>query len=178
MANKERSSRNPTHGGRENEPQPTTGDLSRCVADPANNPRWLDSANGGLARPPTDNGEGGQLETSDVPQETSIMRNALAHRTEEIREATRRLRKQSATLRRRAAEIDRLRQAMMKLEAENARLSERHQSELEAKQAELSNLLAAYDQFEQESDTLLDELSQKNERLRAACKEQNKLSVL
>ena len=106
------------------------------------------------------------------------LREALALRTEEFRAATRQLREQSATLRRRGAEIDRLRQSIMKLEAENTKLAEERQEELEAKQAELSNLVAAYDQFEQESDALLDELSQKNERLRAECKVQNKLSVL
>lgn len=111
-------------------------------------------------------------------QETSAIREALALRTAEIRAATRKLREQSAVMRRRAAEIDRLRQAIVRLEAENTKLVEARQEELEARQVELANLLAAYDQFEQESDAMLDELSQKNEQLRAECKVQNKLSVL
>ena len=111
-------------------------------------------------------------------QETSAIREALALRTAEIRAATQKLREQSAVMRRRGAEIDRLRQAIVRLEAENTKLAEARQEELEARQAELSNLLAAYDQFEQESDAMLDELSQKNEKLRAECKVQNKLSVL
>ncbi|NND54653.1 MAG: hypothetical protein HKN56_06750 [Gammaproteobacteria bacterium] len=111
-------------------------------------------------------------------QEAMAIRETLALRTAEIKAATRKLREQSAVMRRRGAEIDRLRQAITRLEAENTKLAETRQEALEAKQAELLNLLAAYDQFEQESDALLDELSQKNERLRAECKVQNKLSVL
>ena len=78
----------------------------------------------------------------------------------------------------RGEEIELLRQAIAELESENARMAAEHRHELDANKAELRQLQAAYDQFEQQSDVLLNELEQQNERLRDECKRQNRRSVL
>ena len=75
-------------------------------------------------------------------------------------------------------EVARLRQAIVELEAENSRLIAEHQMALDARDADLENLQAAYDQFEQQSDELLDELDRQNARLRDECRIQNRRSVL
>jgi predicted nuclease with TOPRIM domain len=75
-------------------------------------------------------------------------------------------------------EIKQLRQTIAKLEAENARLIAKHERELDARRAELLDLKEAYDQFEQESDLLMNELEQKYERLRSRSRYQNPRSML
>ncbi len=75
-------------------------------------------------------------------------------------------------------EIERLRLAVSKLEREKSQLSRAHQQELELQQAALERLHDAYDQFEKESDNLLAELDQQNERLRDECRNQNARSLL
>ncbi len=87
-------------------------------------------------------------------------------------------RRQRATLRRRTDEIELLQQTIAKLEAENATLAARHQEELGAHRNELLEFQQAYDQFQQQSDSLLNELDQENERLRNECKVNNKRSLL
>ena len=52
------------------------------------------------------------------------------------------------------------------------------QQELERRRADLERLQAAYNQFEKESDNLLLELSEQNERLRDECRMQNSRSLL
>ncbi len=84
----------------------------------------------------------------------------------------------SAQLDERNDEIERLRQAVSKLQNEKSRLSLEHRQELESQQAELERLQGAYDQFEKESDSLLSELCQQNERLLHECKNQNPRSLL
>lgn len=76
-----------------------------------------------------------------------------------------------ATLARQSEKIDQLRQSIAKLRAENAGLTDRHEREL-------SELQAAYNQFEQQSDELLAEMDQKNERLMLEIKQQNPRSLL
>ncbi len=75
-------------------------------------------------------------------------------------------------------EIQRLRETVLKLRAEKDRLTLVHQEQLDTKTLELLDLQAAYEQFEQQSDMLLSELDQQNERLRAECKLQNRRSIL
>lgn len=75
-------------------------------------------------------------------------------------------------------EIERLRQAIRRLEAENAVLVARHERELEASRNELVDLQAAYDQFEEQSDLLLNELDRKYSRLLSEIKYQNPRSLL
>lgn len=87
-------------------------------------------------------------------------------------------RRQTATVRRRADEIELLQQTIAKLEAENATLAARHQEDLGAHRNELLEFQQAYDQFQQQSDSLLNELDQENERLRNECKVNNKRSLL
>ena len=84
----------------------------------------------------------------------------------------------SAQLDERNDEIERLRRAISKLEDEKARLDCVHRRELELHRAELKQLQDAYDQFEKESDSLLSELSQQNERLLDECRRRNVRSLL
>ena len=75
-------------------------------------------------------------------------------------------------------EIERLRRAVTRLENEVSRLDHAHQRELDERRAELQQLQDAYDEFEKESDSLLSELSEQNERLRDECRDQNARSLL
>jgi predicted NUDIX family phosphoesterase len=75
-------------------------------------------------------------------------------------------------------EIERLRQTIVKLEAENAQLTAEYQDELDAQRVELLELQQAYDQFEQASDLVLNDLEQKNERLRDESRYHSKRSML
>ena len=84
----------------------------------------------------------------------------------------------SAQLDERNDEIERLRQAISKLEDEKSRLDSVHRRELEQHRADLQQLQDAYDQFEKESDSLLSELGQQNERLLAECRRRNVRSLL
>jgi hypothetical protein len=84
----------------------------------------------------------------------------------------------SAQLDERNDEIERLRRAISKLEEEKSQRDCAHQRELELHRAELKQLQDAYDQFEKESDSLLSELSQQNERLLDECRRRNVRSLL
>lgn len=64
-------------------------------------------------------------------------------------------------------EIEDLRQTIANLEAENVRLAAQRKDELDAQEFEISALQEAYDQFQRESDSLLNELEKENERLRS-----------
>jgi hypothetical protein len=87
-------------------------------------------------------------------------------------------RRKSAILRRRSEEVERLRQRIAKLDEENARLTELHQNKLDAHRNELLEFQQAFEQFQQQSDLLMTELDQENERLRLECKLNNKRSIL
>lgn len=82
------------------------------------------------------------------------------------------------TLQKRSDEIEGLRQAIVRLETENASLIAEHQRELDARRVELLEFQKAYDQFEQQSDQLLNELDQQNERLRTESRRHNSRSLL
>lgn len=84
----------------------------------------------------------------------------------------------SAQLDERNNEIEQLRQAISSLENEKSQLDRSHQRELELHRAELERLQDAYGQFEKESDSLLSELDEQNERLLNECRYQNSRSLL
>jgi len=84
----------------------------------------------------------------------------------------------SAQLDERNNEIEQLRQAISSLENEKSQLDRSHQRELESHRAELERLQDAYGQFEKESDSLLSELGEQNERLLNECRYQNSRSLL
>jgi hypothetical protein len=70
------------------------------------------------------------------------------------------------TLQKHVDEIEFLRQKLARLEAENARLITQRRDILAAQKIEMLEIQGAYDQFQQESDLLLTELDQENQRLR------------
>lgn len=75
-------------------------------------------------------------------------------------------------------EIERLRKALSALKNEKSQLDRAHRRAVELHQAELQQLQDAYDQFEKESDGLLSELGEQNERLINECRYQNSRSLL
>jgi len=115
---------------------------------------------------------------ASLEHESRSIREALEHQVEEATGAKRQLRKQSATLLRHSEKIKQLRQTIAKLEAENAGLIATHERELDARRVELLEFQEAYDQFEQQSDRLMDELDQKYERLRGESRHLNPRSML
>jgi chromosome segregation ATPase len=84
----------------------------------------------------------------------------------------------SAQLDERNDEIERLRKTLSKLKNEKSKLGLAHKRQVALSQAELKRLQDAYDQFEKESDSLLSELTQQNERLLEECRHQNVRSLL
>lgn len=88
------------------------------------------------------------------------------------------LRRLSLQLEERNEEILRLRQTVSILENEKSKLDRTHQREIQLQRAELESLQNAYDQFERESDSLLSELGEQNERLLNECRYQNGRSLL
>ncbi len=101
-----------------------------------------------------------------VQQALKRIRETLARHLKELKDARRQLHEQSATLQRRNEENEQLRQTIVKLEAEIANLTTEHRAECDARRVELLQFQKAYDQFEQQTDLLLNELHQQNERLR------------
>ena len=77
----------------------------------------------------------------------------------------------SAQLDDRNLEIGRLRAALSSLESEKSQLDSMHRQELDL-------LRNAYEQFEKESDSLISELGEQNERLRKECRSSNSRSLL
>jgi len=120
------------------------------------------------------------ITTHDVrpEDESSLSRKRSASLGENDDSANQEERRKSAILRRRGEEIDRLRRKIAKLNAENARLTELHQDKLDSHRNELLEFQRAFDEFQQQSDLLLTELDQENERLRLECKVNNKRSML
>ena len=89
-----------------------------------------------------------------------------------------RLARLSIQLDQRDDEIERLRKTISKLQIEKSNQDRAYQQEVEVQRAELERLQVAYDQFEKESDGLLAELGEQNERLLAECRYQNSRSLL
>jgi hypothetical protein len=76
-------------------------------------------------------------------------------------------------LQKHSEEIERLQREIERLEAENVRLVAEHQNDLDARKTELLEFHDAYNQFQQESDLLLNELVEENERLRTEKSDKN-----
>lgn len=87
-------------------------------------------------------------------------------------------RRQAEMLRRCDDESYLLRQTIARLEAENATLVAQHQSELDERRDEMLEFQQAFDQFQKESDLLINELDEEVQRLRNACKLTNRRSLL
>lgn len=75
--------------------------------------------------------------------------------------------KLTAELEERNREIARLLERIGKLEAQNRKLREQHQREVDGRKNEVQLLRAAFSQFQRESDQLLSELDQENANLRS-----------
>jgi chromosome segregation ATPase len=101
-----------------------------------------------------------------VQQAFKRIRGTLARHLKELKDAKRQLRRKTATLQRRNEEFKQLRQTIAKLKAEIADLTTEHRAERDAQRVELLRFQKAYDQFEQQTDMVLYELDQQNERLR------------
>jgi hypothetical protein len=112
-----------------------------------------------------------------VQQALKIIRETLARHLKELKDARRQLREQSATLQRRNEEDEQLRQTIVKLEAEIANLTTEHRAERDARRVELLQFQKAYDQFEQQTDLVLNELHQQNERLRVESRQRYRRSM-
>jgi hypothetical protein len=84
----------------------------------------------------------------------------------------------SAQLDQRNYEIEKLRLSISSLENQKSQFDKLRQRELELHRAELERLQNAYDQFEKESDSLISELGEQNERLLNECRDQNGRSLL
>lgn len=153
-------------------------DLSRLNGTLVKSPLWKKNTLRGIEILRAANSSGTPDEADGSRPKFDAAHAALALRNEEITVARRELLAQSGLLEERADEIERLRQSVADLEAENVRLRDQYEAELEARSLELSDLQAAYDQFERQSDELLNELDKQNERLKAECKRQNRFSVL
>jgi chromosome segregation ATPase len=94
------------------------------------------------------------------------LRETVARHLKDLNDARRQLREQSAALQKRNEEKEQLHQTIVKLEAEISNLTTEHRAERDARTVELLQFQEAYDQFEQQTDLVLDELHQQNERLR------------
>lgn len=75
-------------------------------------------------------------------------------------------------------EIERLHESVSKLKKQRSQLGKAYKQQVASGRAELQRLQDAYDQFEKESDILLAELAQQNERLLDECRHQNARSLL
>jgi len=101
-----------------------------------------------------------------LQQEMDTIREASEQYAAEAKDAAKELQKQSAMLKLRSTEIQCLQQSTEALEAVNAGLTLQHQKELDERGVELLELQTAYDQFQEQSDLILDELEQENQYLR------------
>lgn len=139
----------------------------------------------------SDDGNASSMQTSSKSRLEKVLgkgslwkKKALQNitRTEERERETEklayRLARLSIQLDERDDEIERLRQTISKLQIEKSNQDRAYQQEVELQRAELERLQVAYDQFEKESDGLLAELGEQNERLRTECRSRNSRSLL
>ena len=84
----------------------------------------------------------------------------------------------SALLDERNDEIERLRQSLARLKNEKSQLGRAHKRHVALSRAELVRMQDAFNQFEKESDSLLSELHQQNERLLEKCRRQDSWTYL
>ena len=112
-----------------------------------------------------------------VQQAFKRIRGTLARHLKELKDAKRQLREKTATLQRRNEKNKQLRQAIVKLEAAIANLTTEQRAERDAQRVELLQFQKAYDKFEQQTDMVLNELDQQNERLRVESRQRYKRSM-
>lgn len=115
---------------------------------------------------PASNDDDSASREASLQQELDTIREVSEHHAAEAKDAAEQLQKQSAMLKLRSAEIRRLQQSIEELEAVNAGLAMKHQQDLDQRGVELLELLAAYDQFQEQSDVLFSEFEQDNQQLR------------
>ena len=135
-------------------------------------PQWKKNALAKLESARCSDNDDSMLREASVQQALKSIYETLARHVEELKDTKRRLHEQSETLRRRKAENERLQQKVARLEAEIASLTTKHQAQIDAQRVELLQFQEAYDQFEQQSDLVLNELDQQNECLRAETRRQ------
>lgn len=178
MAEKEQSSGTAISRAIQAERRSTvTTDRSSLSDTLVKSPQWKKNA---LQRVESaQSGENGDTTLGEacVQQALKRIRETLARHLKELKDARRQLREQSATLQRRNEENEQLRQTIVKLEAEIANLTTEHRAERDARRVELSQFQKAYDQFEQQTDLVLNELHQQNERLRVESRQRYRRSM-
>ena len=127
--------------------------------------------------------QSGEKKDDTAPREACVqrafkrIRETLARHLKELKGVRRQLREQSATLQRRNEENEQLRQTIVKLEAEIASMTTEQRAERDAQRVELLQAQKAYDQFEQQTDLVLNELDQQNERLRVESRQRIRRSM-
>jgi len=178
MAEKEQSSGTAISRAIQAERRSTvTTDRSSLSDTLVKSPQWKKNA---LQRiESAQSGENGDTTLGEacVQQALKRIRETLARHLKELKDARRQLREQSATLQRRNEENEQLRQTIVKLEAEIANLTTEHRAERDARRVELLQFQKAYDQFEQQTDLVLNELHQQNERLRVESRQRYRRSM-
>ena len=178
MTEKERSSGTAISRAIQAERQSTvTTDRSSLSDTLVKSPQWKKNA---LQRiESAQSGENGDTTLGEacVQQALKRIRETLARHLKELKDARRQLREQSAALQRRNEENEQLRQTIVKLEAEIANLTTEHRAERDARRVELLQFQKAYDQFEQQTDLVLNELHQQNERLRVDSRQRYRRSM-
>lgn len=155
-----------------------TTDRSSLSDTLVKSPQWKKNALHRIesAQPGDKNGDATPRE-AHVQQAFKRIRKTLARHSKELKDTRRQLRKQSATLQRRNEENQQLRQTIVKLEAEIANMTTEQRTERDAQRVELLQFQEAYDQFEQQTDLVLNELDQQNERLRVESRERIRRSM-
>ena len=178
MAEKEQSSGTAISRAIQAERRSTvTTDRSSLSDTLVKSPQWKKNA---LQRiESAQSGENGDTTLGEacVQQALKRIRETLARHLKELKDARRQLREQSATLQRRNDENEQLRQTIVKLEAKIANLTTEHRAERDARRVELLQFQKAYDQFEQQTDLVLNELHQQNERLRVESRQRYRRSM-
>ncbi len=178
MAEKEQSSGTAISRAIQAERRSTvTTDRSSLSDTLVKSPQWKKNA---LQRiESAQSGENGDTTLGEacVQQALKRIRETLARHLKELKDARRQLCEQSATLQRRNEENEQLRQTIVKLDAEIANLTTEHRAERAARRIELLQFQKAYDQFEQQTDLVLNELHQQNERLRVESRQRYRRSM-
>ena len=154
-----------------------TTDRSSLSDTLVKSPQWKKNALQGIESDQSGTNRDATLRETCVQQAFKRIRETLARHLKELKDVRRQLRKQSATLQRRNEENKQLRQTIVKLETEMANMRTEHRAERDAQRVELLQFQEAYDQFEQQTDLVLDELQQKNERLRVESRQRIRRSM-
>jgi hypothetical protein len=154
-----------------------TTDRSSLTDILVNSPQWKKNALQRIESAQSGENDDTTPREACVQQAFKRIREKLARHLKELKDARRQLREQSATLQRRNEENEQLRQSIVKLEAEIANLTTEQRAERDAQRVELLQYQKAYDQFEQQTDLVLNELHQQNERLRVESRQRIRRSI-